>query len=504
MNTPFFCGRCGKQLFEHGNFCPHCGAPINSGSPFPQEPTPQVAIPVTPAPAPEVVEPVTPEPVQEVVEPVAPEPVQEVAEPVAPEPTPEVAEPVVPEPTPEPVPEPTPEPVPDPTPISGEEVQAEPENPESPEEIVPPVQPETDPTAPASGAETPEDATQFFTPPYEEDATQTFSAPAYELPTEQPALPRKSRAERKKVGALRVIGSSFLCLFAVLFGLSACLVFALRAATSPKAFENILENVRLSELTVPAEDGGTQLLSEYITNQIPESTRAKYQLDVDSIERLMDRAFIREFLETKLGDASERIYSGDDENFLTAREVKRFLKKNSAEVERVIRYRLSDKDIEKIGSYLEDNEALGNVTFNELSMPRLQEEFPFLAALPILTSYLMAGLLATLAVTLLVFAAWVSRFRRFSLVYVSVACLVVGGIHLTAALLTGTLASALHDLFPLPRSIYTSLLSPLRSACLRIGLPLAGVGLLCIVILIVARVISKKRRKAILTEPAGI
>lgn len=499
MNTPFFCGRCGKQLFEHGNFCPHCGAPIKSESPFPPEPTPQAAIPVPPAPAPEVAEPIAPEPVQEVAEPVTPTPEPEIVEPVVPEPAPEVVESIAPEPVQE-VSEPV---TPEPTPIS-EEAQAEPEKPEIPEEIVPPVQPETDPTASASGAETPEDATQFFTPPYEEDATQTFSTPVYEMPTEQPALPRKSRAERKKVGALRVVGSSFLCLFAILFGLSACLIFALRAATSPKALGNILEDVRLSELTVPAEDGRTQLLSEYITNQIPESTRAKYQLDVDSIERLMDRAFIREFLESTLEDAAERIYSSDDESFLTSREVKRFLRRNSAEVERVIGYKLSDKDIEQIGSYLEDNEVLDNISFNDLSMSRLQEEYPFLAALPILTSYLMAGLLAALAVILLVFAVWVSRFRRFSLVYVSVACLVVGGIYLTAALLTGTLASALHDLFPLPKSIYTSLLSPLRSACLRIGLPLAGVGLLCIVILIVARAISKKRRKAIPMEPTGI
>lgn len=392
-------------------------------------------------------------------------------------------------------------------PSPAEPVPPEPAGPAFPEASATPEQAETPEDAVSSPAPAdPGDVTPPSPmPPFAEDTAQAVPTPPDAQPAEQSA-PRP-RAERKKVGALRVVGASFLCLLAVLFAVSSCMIFVLRSATSPKALKGILEDVRLSDLTIPTGDGDPQPLSEYIAEQVPEKYRSdpRYNLNANNIEKLMNRAFIRDFLEDRLQVVAENVYSGSDERFLTSRELKSFLRKNAAEVEKITGYTLSEKDIDEIGSYLEKNEAVENITVNELSMSRLQEEIPFLAAIPFLTSYVTAGLLAGLAVAMLVLAALICRFRGFSLVYVSITCLFTGSVYLTLSLLTNTLANVLYDLYPLQKDFYTRLLSSVRSACLRISLPLIAAGLLCIAALVIIKVVrnAKARKNAPVTEPAN-
>lgn len=196
-------------------------------------------------------------------------------------------------------------------------------------------------------------------PDYAQPPAQTAPPVSYQDSFNQQPAPRfgdsgyrdQSQSKQKayqKTTAGKRIGSILLCLLILLFGFSALIIGTLRLSLTESNVRKAYQKGTLADLVVMT-DKGEQSLAEILMDGMVDGDGKKIPLDKSQVEQFLRRQNINNFTENLLVDFTQFFVFGKKPSLLNEAEIEIFLRSISEEIREEINYRMSDKDIEKIG-----------------------------------------------------------------------------------------------------------------------------------------------------------
>jgi hypothetical protein len=300
--------------------------------------------------------------------------------------------------------------------------------------------------------------------PVQETVQMPESVPV--VPVQAPVSAEKKDA-KTEMGAMRKFLSVVCCIVMTLALLAAGVILLVHQSVSKGSIEKMVSEIDASDIYLGSMRGNPSLI-EYVCEQS--------DLDEKTIEKILKKDFVKEFLASKLEDYVKDIFYNTGEGEIKAKEIARLLEKNSDTIDRIAG--------ESLGSMYDYTEYSLNVKGNldELSVDALREENPLpFSLIRILCSYWLMALMLVIAV-----AAGVGLFRLQNkkiraFLYLGISFVIVGIINLVFALSVENIMLSMNDFIELGTSFWRTLASPIRSAGLRDGGILAVAGVVCIV-----------------------
>ena len=181
-------------------------------------------------------------------------------------------------------------------------------------------------TAPAAQSGAPSGPVITSTP-WEEAGIRQSKADRGGLPMEVD----HPEARRKPGAGLRFL-SVLLAILAVVTGLGASVLGALRLSYSPEAVKEAVRELDLTSLRIPMDNGLSLTLPEFYEDQTGADLEKDYGITEEEVNRVLEASFVKDFLGEVLADYTGALLNDEPLNPLSRNRVVDFFRANDAEI----------------------------------------------------------------------------------------------------------------------------------------------------------------------------
>lgn len=312
---------------------------------------------------------------------------------------------------------------------------------------------------------------------------------------QRPQQERPAGQRKRSIKFLCCVWSVFCCILVVLAGVYVSVISSVRRAVSEDAVHKLVEETDLAKIKLKfLEDGGSRTLSEYIYYSFDSDWRP--YINEDGIGELLNKKFVKKFLEEKINDYVGDFLTGDGNGRIEAKELRSVLNKNEKVIMETLgieRWMLSGNELESIVDGLEKGDDLKDF---DLSRYRRKNKELFSWIKTIFSTWLTALLLgAACILTATIFLVQEKKINGLIYTGVSLTCIGVTALIL-GAVFSDKLAALLNDAVKLGRSFSKQLLEPLRQTSAVIGGVLTGVGVACLAAFLAVKLLKAQKAKA--------
>lgn len=325
----------------------------------------------------------------------------------------------------------------------------------------------------------------------EKDRAPAAEAPAVEAPV-MPVLPpvpnqapKKAKKEKKPkkvkpVKPVKKVAAVFCSICLAIALIVAGVLSVVTMSLSVNSISAMLQQVDLSAITIPNENGEEVELAEFLYDSIDEETVAKYDLTVEDFEGLLEDLEWQESASELISDFTNYITTGEEFE-LKSEEVVEIIKDNEEEIAKATNgFRF---DYDKLEEVL-DEEVLKNI-----SPAQINKSIGFDLGAITDTAFKVGGLVLWGLVALWFLLIWAAcRFRPLpTLQFVGMTSAIVGGSIVAGVMMC---KDSLASWIPI-EGISNLLAVPMDNAVLFFGI-VGGAGATLFVLATVVRVIVKK------------
>jgi len=351
-----------------------------------------------------------------------------------------------------------------------------------------PQQPAVEPPAPPATEIPAQPVTPVPTPP---------AAPA-PMPTPAPVPPTPLRRTPIWWSVLRCIFSIPLTAVLAALLVAVILLFGIRTATSANTIEHMIKDIDISEAVASGmSEGDTESLAEALYEEYYEAAvngNADVILTEDELEEFFEESTIDDFIAEKGGEYISALLTGDHSAKITKEELLDLVKDNEHIIEEITGGEtLSDKDYEMIENFIDKE----NLT-EQLDMKNMGLDDDFAEDLETIRSAYTLGFWLVIGAALfilLLLALFNLRGNFLTSLYSGIALLFAGGIGvLTLALRSFVLSAARSETEEAVMKIIEPVIDTVCRSFWIPGLVAAALGVGCIALFIVMRIVGKKKR----------
>ena len=287
------------------------------------------------------------------------------------------------------------------------------------------------------------------------------------------------------------VGGAILCVFlgllAIIFGLVAGIIKIPSSLLAETSITESMEEVDLSEVTLPTTDGDEIDLAEMIYDSL--GTKLQDQVSESRINDLLEEEYLRDFAGDVLSGYAGNLTGEGGSYRLNGEKIERFIRKNRSKLEKTLNTEITDEMLDNLNcDQWDDSLKEFSKSLNEVG------EYTSILFSPI-AFWLPMGLM----ILLLVCIALICRFKLPALLYVGIPVTILGLLYFGINVALGYTTRIVCSLTDLPTSI-GSVINPLLSGAEKPLLTLAAImlvaGLLAILAYIFIRLFTKPKAEA--------
>lgn len=160
----------------------------------------------------------------------------------------------------------------------------------------------------------------------------------------------QSQSKRKpyqKTTAGKRIGSILLCLLMMLFASNALLIGTARLSLTESNVRKAYQKGTLADLVITT-DKGEQSMADILMDGVVDEAGNKIPLDKEKVNTFLKGPHINNFVENIMVDFTRFFIFGEKPSLLNDSEIVKFIKSISEEIFETIKYKMSDKDYDRI------------------------------------------------------------------------------------------------------------------------------------------------------------
>ena len=169
---------------------------------------------------------------------------------------------------------------------------------------------------------------------------------------------KKPRVYVKSSAKTRTL-SVLLCVLLVLTGFVSLTIFSLRLGLSEDNVRSAYRQGKLSEAVINTTSGDKDLVDILMEHTVEADTGELIEQDRNTVESILDKTYVNNFIENSLVDYSNFMLSGDTPQNLNAKACCGFLETLSFDLNHMIGYSFSNEEINNIRQRIEN----GNLSY---------------------------------------------------------------------------------------------------------------------------------------------